>query len=95
MNDGSLEALFAKAREAKAPAPPGIPPGFATELWRQHRQRQQEERSAIRTGIVSVLASLVMLAALVGFNFDDLAGAIDDGGDPGELSGAVWDFAGN
>jgi hypothetical protein len=95
MNDGTLEALFAKAKEAEAEATSAIPPGFAAELWRQHRRRHWEERSAVRTGVLSVIASLVFLATLVGLNFDDLTGANDDTGYSTELSAAVWDFAGN
>jgi hypothetical protein len=95
MNDGTLEALFAKAKEAEAQGGFAVPPGFAAELWRQHQRREGEERSAIRTGILSVFAALAFLVALVGLNFNDLTGANEDAGYSSELSAAVWDFAGN
>ena len=52
MNDASLDAWFAKAREVNAvqPLEASAPPGFAASVWQKHQLRLLEERALVRVG---------------------------------------------
>jgi hypothetical protein len=98
MNDASLDAWFARAREVKATQSleTSAPPGFAASVWQKYQRRVLEERAMVRTSMASVVMGLVVLAMVVGFNFDALTSS-DDAAYVGDVasSGSVWEFTGD
>ena len=96
MNDASLDAWFAKAREVNATQPPeaSAPPGFAASVWRKHQLRLREERALVRTSTVSLVTALAVLATVVGFNFDALTSS-DDTTYMGDVASSVCEFTGD
>ena len=96
MNDASLNAWFAKAREANAvrPAEASAPPGFAASVWQKHQLRLREERALVRTSMASLATALAVLATVVGFNFDALTSS-DDTTYMGDVASSVWEFTGD
>jgi hypothetical protein len=96
MNDASLDAWFAKAREADVvhslEASP--PPGFAASVWQQHQLRLLEERALVRTSTASLATALIVLATVVGCNFDALTTS-DDVSYVGDVASSVWEFTGD
>ncbi|MBV9489643.1 MAG: hypothetical protein JO069_07965 [Verrucomicrobia bacterium] len=95
MNERSLEALFAKAREAKMAAPLEVPRGFAETVWQRYQQERAQEQALVRTSMVSLATALVILAATVGLNFDSLTAPPDDLSYAGDLASSVCDFTGD
>jgi hypothetical protein len=97
MNDRSLDAWFAKAREAKAVQPPeaASPPGFAASVWQKYQLRLAEERALVRTSTASVATGLIILATVVGLNFDALTASSDDPAYAADVASSVWDFTGD
>lgn len=97
MNDASLDTWFAKAREANAvqSLEASAPPGFAASVWQKHQCRLLEERALIRTSTASLAAALIVLATVVGFNFDALASSDDANYVGGDVASSVWDFTGD
>jgi hypothetical protein len=96
MNDASLDAWFARAREANAvqSLEASAPPGFAAAVWQKHQRRLLEERAMVRTSTASLATALIVLATVVGFNFDALTSA-DDASYVGDVASSVWDFTGD
>ena len=97
MNDGSLDAWFAKARQAQAvqPVEPAAPPGFAAAVWQKHQRQLLEERAMVRASAASLVTALMVLATVVGLNFDALTSSPDDAGYVGDVASSVWDFTGD
>jgi hypothetical protein len=96
MNDASLDAWFAKAREASAvqSLETSAPPGFAASVWQKHQCRLLEERALVRTSTASLATALIVLATVVGFNFDALTSS-DDAIYVGDAASSVWEFTGD
>jgi hypothetical protein len=97
MNDGSLDAWFARARQVKSAqsSETAAPPGFAAAVWQKHQLRLAEERALVRTSTASLITALAVLATVVGLNFDALTASPDDAGYVGDVAGSVWDFTGD
>ncbi|MBV8898781.1 MAG: hypothetical protein JOY92_01550 [Verrucomicrobia bacterium] len=96
MNDASLDAWFARAREVETvhPLETSAPPGFAASVWQKHQLHLLEERALVRTSTASLAAALLVLATVVGFNFDALTSA-DDANYVGDVASSVWEFTGD
>jgi hypothetical protein len=96
MNDGSLDAWFARAREVNAvqSLETSAPPGFAALIWQKHQLRLLEERALVRTSMASLATALLVLATVVGLNFDALTSS-DDAAYVGDVASSVWDFTGD
>jgi hypothetical protein len=96
MNDASLDTWFARAREVNAvqSLEASAPPGFAASVWQKHQLRLLEERALVRTSTASLATALIVLAAVVGFNFDALTSS-DDATYVGDVASSVWEFTGD
>ena len=96
MNDASLDAWFAKAREMNAvqPLETSAPPGFAASVWQKHQLRLREERALVRTSMASLATALTVLATVVGLNFEALTSS-DDPTYMGDVASSVWEFTGD
>lgn len=98
MNDANLDAWFARARDANPlqPLEASAPAGFAASVWQKHQRRVLQERAMARTSVASVATALIVLATVVGFNFDSLTSS-DDASYVGDVasSGSVWEFTGD
>lgn len=99
MNDGSLDAWFARAREVNAAqsVEASAPPGFAASVWQKHQRRLLEERAVLRTSTASLVTAVIVLATVVGFNFDALTSSDDAAyvGDVANSASSVWEFTGD
>jgi type IV secretory pathway component VirB8 len=96
MNDASLDAWFARAREVNGvqSLEAAAPPGFSASVWQKHQRRLLEERAMIRTSTASLATALVVLATVVGFNLDALMPS-DDATYVGDMASSVWEFTGD
>ena len=90
----NVERLFASARQARAETSLSMPAGFAENILQQHRNRVRENKAFLRTSILSVAASLVILGTVLGINMEANSGA-DDQESTVELAYSLWDPAGN
>ncbi len=93
MNESDLDAWFARARGAGAEPADAMPAGFAEAVWQGHLRQRAQGRAAGQTSAASLVAALLLLAAVVGWGY----GVADrTGDDPSEeVPGSVWDIAGD
>ena len=90
----NVERLFASARQARAETSPSMPAGFAENILQQHRNRVRENKAFLRTSILSIAASLIILGSVLGINIEATSG-MDDQESTVELAYSLWDPAGN
>jgi hypothetical protein len=92
----NLDSLFAAARRAPIGDPTQIPTGFADRILHQHHLRRRENQTFFRTSVLSIGTALVILGALIGYNFETLgASGSDDQDLVVDLPSGLWDPAGN
>jgi hypothetical protein len=92
----NIERLFAAARHAGAEAASSMPAGFAEHVLQQHRNRVQENRTFLRTSILSVATALFILGTVLGLNIETTSSSgPDDQESTVEMAYALWDPAGN
>ena len=92
----NLDRLFAAARRAPVGDLNQIPAGFADRVLHQQQIRRRENQTFFRTSVLSVGTALVILGALIGYNFETLgASGSDDQDLTVDLPSALWDPAGN
>lgn len=91
----NVERLLALARQACPDTTPSIPVGFAENVLRLHRNRLQENKSFLRTSLLSVATALIILGTVLGINIETTSSGSDDQESTVEMAYSLWDPAGN
>jgi hypothetical protein len=97
MKEINLENLFAAARRAPTDGSVRIPDGFAERVWQSHWRQRRQIQTFNRTSIASIFTALVVLCAVLGYNFESAPGSSgnDDQDLTVDLPSSLWDPAGN